>query len=267
VIRPEIIICRDARELAQRAAEQFTALAGSAIARSGRFALALSGGSTPRSAYALLASPEFSGRVDWPRVHLFWGDERCVPPDHPESNFRMVEEALLAKIRIPPENIYRMPGEKGPKAAAEAYEAELRKFFAVERGGRPRFDLIFLGLGDDGHTASLFPGVAALDEADRWIAAVYVEKFRSYRLTLTLPVLNAAAQVTFLVSGGSKAKIVGQILSSDISSSDYPAAKVRPSDGRLTWMLDPDAAKELPGHVVGPFDTSIDKGPGTPSTK
>jgi 6-phosphogluconolactonase len=243
VIRPEIIICRDARELAQRAAEQFVALTEAAIARSGRFAVALSGGSTPRAAYALLASAKFS--VEWSRVHLFWGDERCVPPDHPESNFRMVEEALLAKIRIPPENIHRMPGEKEPEAAAEAYEAELRKFFAVERGGRPRFDLIFLGLGDDGHTASLFPGVAALDEADRWIAAVYVEKFRSYRLTLTLPVLNAAAQMTFLVSGGSKAKIVGQILSSDSSSSDYPAAKVRPSDGRLTWMLDPDAAKEL----------------------
>jgi 6-phosphogluconolactonase len=251
VSQPEIIICRNARELALRAAEQFVALARSAIARSGRFAVALAGGSTPRAAYALLASPEFSERVDWPRVHLFWGDERCVPPDHADSNYRMVEEALLAKIRIPPENIHRMPGEKEPAAAAAAYEAELRKFFAVERGGWPRFDLIFLGLGEDGHTASLFPGVAALDETDRWVAAVYVEKFRSYRLTLTLPAINAAAQVTFLVSGASKAKIVGEILSSDSSSSDYPAAKVSPSDGRLTWMLDRDAAKDLPIMVSG----------------
>jgi 6-phosphogluconolactonase len=246
VIRPEIIICRDAGELAQRAAEHFAALAEAAIARSGRFAVALSGGSTPRAAYGILASPEFSGRVDWPRVHLFWGDERCVPPDHADSNFRMVEEALLAKIRIPPENIYRMPGEKEPVAAAAVYEAELRKFFAVKRGGWPRFDLIFLGLGDDGHTASLFPGAAALDEADRWVAAVYVEQFRSYRLTLTPPAINAAAQVTFLVSGANKAKIVGEILAAGDGFDDYPAGRMRPTNGRLTWLIDEDAAKDLP---------------------
>ena len=250
VTKPEIIICRDAGDLALKAAEQFVLLADAAIARSGRFAVALSGGSTPRALYELLGSAGYRDRVDWPRVHLFWGDERCVPPDHPESNFRMVQETLLAKVRMPPENIHRMMGEKEPAEAAAAYEQELREFFALKPGQMPRFDLILLGLGEDGHTASLFPGTAALDETDRWVAAVYVEKLQSHRLTLTLPVINAAAQVTFLVAGASKAKIVSDILASDSAPLDYPAVKVRPVDGRLAWIIDRDAARNLPFRLM-----------------
>jgi 6-phosphogluconolactonase len=256
VSKPEIVTCRDVGELAHKAAEQFVALAGAAVARAGRFAVALSGGSTPRAVYSLLGSPEFRDRVDWPRVHLFWGDERCVPPDHPESNFRMVQETLLAKIQIPSQNVHRMIGEKEPAQAAAAYEQELREFFAVQPGQMPRFDLILLGLGEDGHTASLFPGTAALDETEHWVAAVYVEQLQSYRLTLTLPVINAAAQVTFLVSGASKAKIVSDIFAPDSASRNYPAAQVRPMEGRLTWMIDRDAAKELPSRIMNEIGVS-----------
>jgi 6-phosphogluconolactonase len=244
-----MILCRDAAALARRAAEQFFELAQEASARAGRFAVGLSGGSTPRAVYALLASPEFRDRIDWPRVHLFWGDERCVPPDHPDSNFRMAHETLLAKIPIPPENIHRMIGEKEPAEAAAAYEEEIKNFFGVKRGERRRFDLILLGLGEDGHTASLFPGTAALNESERLVAVVYVERLHSYRLTLTLPVINSAAQIIFLVSGASKATIVRELFSPDRAPKDYPATKVKPCDGRLTWLIDADGAKELPATI------------------
>ena len=244
MIKREIIVCKDADELNRKAAAQYIALAGDAIARSGRFAVALSGGSTPAALYSLLAARDFCDRVDWPRVHLFWGDERCVPPDHPDSNFRMVRENLLARIQIPTANIHRIMGEKEPRQAASVYEAELKNFFGA--GALPRFDLIFLGLGDDGHTASLFPGTDAADETTRLVAVAYVERLRSHRLTLTLPVINAAEQVVFLVSGKSKAAIVGAVLGSDADSARYPAAMVRPSDGELTWLMTADAATNLP---------------------
>ena len=248
---PEIIICRDATELARGAAGLLSVRAAEFIARTGRFSVALSGGSTPRAVYSLLAEPEFRDRIDWPRVHLFWGDERCVPPNHPDSNFRMVQEALLAKIAIPPENIHRMMGEREPAEAAAAYEQELKTFFTAGDGDWPRFDLIFLGLGEDGHTASLFPGTVALDATKHWITAVHVEKLQSYRLTLTLPVIRSAAQVVFLVSGASKTKIVREIFASNRALNDYPAAKVGPMAGRLTWMIDRDAARELPPDIAG----------------
>jgi len=245
VTKPEIIICQNLRELNRKAAEQFVALADAANARRGRFAVALSGGSTPKALYALLASAEYRNRLDWSRVHLFWGDERCVPPDHPESNFRMVQESLLSKVEIPRENIHRMAGEKNPQAAAADYENELRRFFNSSHAA-PRFDLINLGLGEDGHTASLFPGSAALSENQRWVTIAYVERLQAHRLTLTLPVINAAAQITFLVSGKSKRAIVKQLLGADADSSILPAAKVSPADGRLTWLITHDAAEEIP---------------------
>ena len=247
VTKPEIVICSDAGTLARNAAEQFVARAKKAVAHAGRFTAALSGGATPRALYSRLASAEFRDALDWPSVHLFWGDERCVPPDHLESNFRMVHEILLVRLPVAPENIHRMPAEKEPGEAAAAYESELKTFFRLENGAWPVFDLILLGLGEDGHTASLFPATTVLDEAKRFVAAIYVAKLRSYRLTLTLPVINAARQVTFLVSGTSKAKIVGEILGPGGASLEYPAAKIRPSEGHLTWMIDADAAKELKG--------------------
>ena len=241
----EIIVCRDVDELNHKAAEQFIELANKAIQRSGQFAVALSGGSTPKTIYSLLASADYKERVDWSRVHLFWGDERCVPPDHPESNFRMVEESLLSKVLIPAANIHRMPGEKEPEQAATEYEEHLRQFFHLTHGGVPRFDLIFLGLGEDGHTASLFPDSAALNEKERSVATVYVEKLKAHRLTVTLPVINGAAQVTFLVSGQSKTAIVNDILGSNSDSFIYPAAKVSPIDGRLTWLVTADTIGNL----------------------
>jgi 6-phosphogluconolactonase len=243
VRKGEIIICRDARELNHKAAEQFVVLAGAACAEKGRFAVALSGGSTPKALYALLASKKYRDRIDWPRVHLFWGDERCVSPDYPESNFRMVQESLLSKVEIPPETIHRMEGEKEPAAAATDYEIELRNFFGST--ALPRFDLILLGLGEDGHTASLFPGSAAVTEEKRWVATVDVERLETHRLTLTLPVINAAAHVTFLVAGENKASIVKDVLAPGADSSAYPAGRVKPSDGQLTWFITQDAAASL----------------------
>lgn len=242
VTKREIIVCRDVEELNRKAAAQFVAHAQNAMSRSGRFAVALSGGSTPKALYSLLASPEYRDRVDWSRVHFFWGDERCVPPDHPESNYRMVRETLLSKINPPPENIHRMLGEMEPRRAAAAYEAELQKFFGQADGELPRFDLIFLGLGEDGHTASLFPGSAALQETARWVATAYVERLRAHRLTLTLPVINAAAQVSFLVAGESKSAIVKAILEKDSLPTRYPAGRVSPVSGKLTWFVTEDAA-------------------------
>jgi 6-phosphogluconolactonase len=235
----QITICRDVDELNRKAAEQFLGLAANAIEQSGRFAVALSGGSTPKAFYSLLASPEYRERVGWSRVHLFWGDERCVPPDHPESNFRMVQESLLSKVKIPQENIHRMGGEEVPEAAAADYENALRRFF--NSTGLPRFDLIYLGLGEDGHTASLFPGTAAVNENRRWVTTVYVERLKAHRLTLTLPVINAAAQITFLVSGESKRDIVGQLFGRSAESSNFPAAKISPTGGKLSWLVTEDA--------------------------
>jgi 6-phosphogluconolactonase len=249
--KPEIIVCRNLDEAARVAAEQFVALAGPAIGRTGRFTVALSGGSTPRPLYARLAADHYRRLIDWPRVHFFWGDERCVPPDHPDSNFRAAEETLLARVPVAASNIHRMNGEGDSAEAAVNYEQELRGFFAPAPGALPRFDLILLGIGEDGHTASLFPGTAALDEAQRWVAAVYVEKLESHRLTLTLPVINAAAQVTFLVAGSAKGVVLRQILSR--AEVDLPAARVRPAGGSLVWIITEDAAarsKQSAGEVT-----------------
>jgi 6-phosphogluconolactonase len=247
VNNPEIIICSDVEELNRKAAAQFIELANVAIAQAGRFAVALSGGSTPKALYALLASPEYHDRVDWSRTHLFWGDERCVPPDHVESNFRMVEEALLNKIHIPGQNLHRMAGEKEPSSAVADYEAELRDFFKPGSGQLPRFDLILLGLGEDGHTASLFPDTTALSEQEHLVATTYVERLKAHRLTLTLPVINNAAQVSFLIAGESKSAVVKNLLGADSKSFDYPAGRVSPSNGQLTWFITKDAAGTISG--------------------
>ena len=240
--KPEIIICPDVDELNRRAAARLSDIAADAISRAGRFAVALSGGSTPKALYALLASPAYRDRLDWSRVHVFFGDERCVPPDHAESNYRMVEEALLSKIQITVRNIHRMDGEKEPGQAAEEYEHELREFFALGPGQWPRFDLILLGLGEDGHTASLFPGSPVLDEQKRLVAAAYVEKLEAHRLTLTLPVINNAGEIIFLIAGAGKRPMVERLLGGSEADGELPAARVRPVGGRLTWLISRDAA-------------------------
>ncbi|MBM2841757.1 MAG: pgl, partial [Bacteroidetes bacterium] len=176
-------------------------------------------------------------------VHLFWGDERCVPPDDPESNYRMVHEALLRHIGIPPENVHRIKGELDPALTAREYEEEIRRAFGVNENAIPRFDLILLGLGEDGHTASLFPGTSALQEKQRIVTEVYVEKLESHRITITLSVINNAFHVFFLVSGKSKAQILGAVLNE--SPVSYPAQLVRPVAGELQWLVDQDAASQL----------------------
>lgn len=239
----KIVLCRDLHDLGRRAAIGFLQSAVEAIPRQGRFSVALSGGDTPRPLYQSLASPDLAMKIPWKRIHLFWGDERAVPPDHPDSNYRTAYETLIAHVPIPPENVHRMPGEKSDlQAAACEYEEILRRFFGGPPGEWPVFDLIFLGIGSDGHTASLFPGSPALNEKERWVVAVPAEKVRSARLTLTLPVLNQARQIVFLAAGKEKAPVVRALLSRNRSRIDLPAGRVRPQNGREIFFLDQAAA-------------------------
>ena len=242
--RAEIIIGRDLVDLSRKAAAEFVRLANERSATAGRFAVALSGGSTPRALYSLLAGAEFQSQVPWDRVHFFWGDERCVPPDHPDSNYRMAFETLLSKAPVPEENMHRIEGEEKPEIAAAKYEKAIRDFFQLADSELPRFDLILLGLGDDGHTASLFPGSEALQETRRLAVATYVEKLKSHRVTLTLPVLNHAANIFFLVAGENKTGILKDVLQRE-SSKSLPARQIDPLNGRLVWFVDRAADASL----------------------
>lgn len=223
--------------LAEAATQDFVRRAGEAIEASGRFTVALAGGSTPRLTYEMLAT-DHAEDLDWSRVYCFFGDERTVPPDHEDSNYRMAKEALLDHVSVG--GVYRMRGELPPAEAAEAYEAELRELF----GESPRMDLTMLGMGADGHTASLFPRTTALDVDDRWVVENPVEKLHTTRITLTLPVLNAARAVVFLVAGDDKAEALKEILEGDADPRDYPAKLVRPASGPI-WMVDQAAARLL----------------------
>jgi 6-phosphogluconolactonase len=234
-------------ELFHAAAAEFIRTAQAAIAARGRFTVAVSGGSTPKSLYSLLAASYSS--FDWSRVFLFFGDERHVPPSDPESNYRMVQESLLTKIAIPPANVFRVLAENpDANAAAADYEAQLRRFFGLPPAGQPgdfpRFDLILLGMGPDGHTASLFPDSAALAETSRLVVANWVAKFNTYRITFTFPVLNRAAEVMFMASGADKADMLHQVLEG-ANTPLLPSQRVQPNDGTLLWMLDKAAASKL----------------------
>jgi 6-phosphogluconolactonase len=241
------------------AAEVVVSAAAQAIDASGRFAVALAGGSTPRRLYELLASPAYAPRVDWSRVHLFWGDERGVPPGDPASNYRMVREALLDDVPIPDTNVHRIRGEDSPADAAASYERELRRAFATPAGppdvvaGR-RFDLVLLGMGENGHTASLFPGLGAVHEKERWVVAEYVPETSMWRITLTPPVLNAAAHVAFLVTGARKATMLHRVLEGPSEPDGLPAQAIAPVDGTLDWLVDAAAAARLvpPAQVQRP---------------
>ena len=223
-----IEIFANAQELARGAAEYFVARSVEAVAQKGFFTVALSGGSTPKALYQLLVDLD----VPWSRTHFFWSDERHVPPDHPDSNYRMTYEAMLSHVPVPESNVHRIHGENPDAAeAAREYEKEV-----------PQLDLILLGLGPDGHTASIFPGSEVLHETVRLVAAPWVEKFNSYRITMTLPLLNNGASVLFLVSGAEKAEIVKEVIE---GPKKYPAQFVQPTHGQLLWMLDKDAAGRL----------------------
>ncbi|HET6975738.1 MAG TPA: 6-phosphogluconolactonase [Pyrinomonadaceae bacterium] len=224
----------DSEELAQAAAEHFVARSREAVAQRGSFSVALSGGSTPKRLFELLADPNkpFRDQVPWSNIQFFWSDERHVPPDDPESNYRMAHEAMLAHVPVSTNNIHRVHGEN-PNAAEAASEYE-RTLIETTHQTLPELDLILLGLGPDGHTASIFPGSEVLNETERLVAAPWVEKFQSYRITMTLPLLNNGASVVFLVSGAEKAEIVKEIFS---TADKYPAQAIKPTHGNLLWML------------------------------
>jgi 6-phosphogluconolactonase len=233
------------QELFAAAAEEVVHAANEAVAQRGRFTIALAGGSTPKSLYNLVATNART-TLPWDRMFFFWGDERHVPPTDPESNYRMAEEAMLSKVPVPPGNVFRIQTENPEAAAAaEDYEKAIRKFFGLEPGQFPRFDLILLGMGPDGHTASLFPGTTALQEKSRLVVANWVEKMKTHRITLTLPVLNAARCVTFLVSGTDKAPALKSVLEENVLAEQYPAKLIKPSDGKLIWLIDRAAASQL----------------------
>ena len=233
------------QELSGAAAEEVVHATNDAVAARGRFTIALSGGSTPKNLFNLLAT-NARNVLPWDRMFFFFGDERHVPPTDPESNYRMADESLLSKVPVPPGNVFRIAAENpDAAAAAETYEKTLQKFFGLVPAQFPVFDLILLGMGPDGHTASLFPGTAGLQEKSRIVIANWVEKFKTSRITLTLPVLNAARCVTFLVSGTDKAPALHAVLDSDAPGQQYPSKLVRPTDGKLIWLVDRAAASEL----------------------
>jgi 6-phosphogluconolactonase len=245
-MRPEIYENTDT--LARQAARYLSELSRDFIRSSGRFTLVLSGGSTPKGLYEKLAQTDGSGRIHWDSVHIFWGDERCVPPDHPESNYGSARKSLLDRIPIPPRNIHRIRGEMEPQEAAALYEKDLKAFFfpgPAASPGVPRFDLILLGMGDDGHTASLFPGTAALHERKCWAVACHVDNTKSWRVTLTPQVINAARNVFFIVSGREKARCLKEVLQGPCRPDELPAQAVRPDAGRVIWMVDAEAASLL----------------------
>jgi 6-phosphogluconolactonase len=221
----------------------FVEISKGTLAQREKFVAALSGGTTPRRFYHLMGSAPYREKVDWGRVHLFWADERCVPKEDQASNFKIVFDALLSVVPIPGKNIHAMRTGEGPEQGARQYEEELRTFFGSR--GAPVFDLILLGMGEDGHTASLFPGSHVLQERSRLVVPVYLGEPRKDRITLTLPVLNQARHILFLVAGHSKARAVRAILGKGDERKHYPAGLVHPVEGQVVWLMDEEAASEM----------------------
>jgi 6-phosphogluconolactonase len=235
-------VSADIESLSRDALEQVLADMNTAVKSRGRFAISLSGGHTPAKMYALWAqNQKYRTETPWDRVHMFWGDERFVPADDPLSNYRMTREALLSHVPIPPANVHPAPTNLAtPQLAAAAYEADLRKFFGDEP---PAFDVTLLGIGPEGHTASLFPDSPALAEKKKWVDAVTVKATPPNRLTFTLPVLNQSRNVYFLAAGQEKKEILDKLRAEpDPAHSQYPAARIQPVDGRVTWFLDKPAS-------------------------
>jgi 6-phosphogluconolactonase len=237
-------------ELFRAAAQDFIRLASDSVSAKGSFTVALSGGSTPRAMNSLLAT-EFAAAVPWKKVFFFWSDERHVPPDHPDSNYRMTFETLLSKVPLDAAKVFRVHSENpDANAAAIEYEQTITAAFGAQDRDIPRFDLIFLGLGPDGHTASLFPRTAALREHSRLVVANRVEKLKTDRITFTLPLINNAANVTFLVAGKDKVPAVQAVFDPETSGQDFPAKLANPTHGRLLWMLTEDAAAPVVERVA-----------------
>jgi len=238
----EIKVFPDANALIRAAAELYVSVHNAALASHGRFYVALSGGSTPKALYELLSSDEYRAQIDWTHTYFFWGDERCVPPDHADSNYRMARESLLNHVPIPQDHIYRMRGEVDPEQAAGEYEGVLKALF---RGENTRFDLLLLGMGDDGHTASLFPHTAALQEKQRLVVANYLEAKGIWRITLTTRAINAAVNIAFLVSGAAKSDRLRDVLKGEYQPEHLPSQLIKPDNGTLLWLVDAAAAAKL----------------------
>jgi 6-phosphogluconolactonase len=247
-LKIEYNVAPDATALATRAAEHFTDAVEKAVAARGRARIAISGGSTPKATFQLLAdaAQPWRERMPWEKLEIFWVDERCVPPDHPDSNYRMTREALLDKVPLKPEQVHRMEGELDPQVAAARYESLLRNEFRLEGAESPRFDLVALGMGPDGHTASLFPHTEALNELARLVTANHVAQKDTWRITLTWPVINHASSVFFLIGGADKAEVVQQVFMGANDPERLPSQLIWPSGGILTLILDQSAAALLP---------------------
>jgi 6-phosphogluconolactonase len=248
--RPKVLyyVEPDPAALARRAAQYFAEMASEAVAARGRARIAISGGSTPKAAFALLADPAQSWRsqMPWDQLDLYWVDERCVPPDHPDSNYRMTREAMLDHVPLPAAQIHRMEGELEPHAAADRYEAELRNSFRLEGAELPSFDLVALGMGPDGHTASIFPHTPALHEINRLVVANHVAQKDAWRITLTSPVINNSQSVFFLIGGTDKAQILNDVFTGPHDPERLPSQLIMPASGILTLILDTTAASLLP---------------------
>ncbi len=244
---PVVRVLADADTVARAAAGELVRISRKVQSKGRNLRLALSGGSTPKRTYELLAEAPFRDMIDWRRVHVFFGDERCVPPDHEDSNYRMAREALLSKVPLAPHRVHRMEGDRADlDAAAVDYQAEIARAFDVPRAAAPpSFDVVLLGLGPDGHTASLFPGTTALRERKRWVVPNFVPQFDSYRMTVTYPLIDRAGQVIFLTAGDEKASILAEVLEGAPDPERLPAQRVRPAKGVLMWIVDAAAASKL----------------------
>jgi 6-phosphogluconolactonase len=242
-----MILARDAAGLAKHAAHMVLEASAAALREQGRFVFGLTGGTTPKKLYELLSEPYYKDRIDWGKTFVLFGDERCVPPTDDQSNYKMAKDALLSKIPVPEKNVYRIPAEMTPpQEGARAYEQSLKVLF---KGYFPKVDLLLLGVGDDGHIASLFPHTDALKETEKWVVSNYVEKLSANRITLTLPVINNARHILFLVSGDSKAGVIKEILRDDLPKTRYPAQLVATYEGEVTWLLDKAAMSKCPDEL------------------
>lgn len=245
-LKPEIQVFANPEVLTQAAATEFVRQANQAIQDRGRFTIALSGGSTPKSLYALLATQPWRDQISWNQVHLFWGDERHVPPSDSSSNFRMTQERLLSQVPIPHENVHRIKAENpDAQTVAAEYERDLKQFFQLSEHEFPRFDLVLLGMGANGHTASLFPGTDAVHEQSRLVVAPWVEELNTHRITLTPPVINNANTIIFFVTGAEKAAMLKAVLEGQYKPDRLPAQIVHPTQGNVIWMIDQTAASLL----------------------
>jgi 6-phosphogluconolactonase len=255
----EILVFPNPESLANAAAELFVRSAAASIQNHGAFIVALSGGSTPKRLFEILATDNFQAKIDWNRVYLFWGDERYVPSDHPDSNFRMTMDTLLSKVPIPHANVHRIRTELSPaEAVATNYESEIARFFTSfsdkHRERFPAFDLVLLGVGTNAHTASLFPHSQVLQETSHLVAAEFVAEVGMWRITMTAPLLNAAREIVFLVHGKEKAQVVREVLFGDYDPERKPAQMIQPANGRLKWLIDSASAAKLPAESYQKID-------------